>query len=118
MKISRNDPCPCGSGKKHKKCCLNAAPQISSPKYRFEPGSYHAPGRGYMPSAICYANAGGGQWKEHFCVVNPKNCFEEEVRATQLAAADLGEAAAIQQRTGSDGELALLLKAKGYGAGL
>jgi hypothetical protein len=26
-KIGRNDPCPCGSGKKHKKCCLvNTAP--------------------------------------------------------------------------------------------
>jgi uncharacterized protein YecA (UPF0149 family) len=24
-KIGRNDPCPCGSGKKYKKCCLNAA---------------------------------------------------------------------------------------------
>lgn len=23
QKISRNDPCPCGSGKKYKKCCLN-----------------------------------------------------------------------------------------------
>lgn len=23
MKIGRNDPCPCGSGKKHKKCCGN-----------------------------------------------------------------------------------------------
>jgi hypothetical protein len=23
--IGRNDPCPCGSGKKYKKCCLNAA---------------------------------------------------------------------------------------------
>ena len=23
MKIGRNDPCPCGSGKKHKKCCLD-----------------------------------------------------------------------------------------------
>ena len=23
MKIGRNQPCPCGSGKKHKKCCLN-----------------------------------------------------------------------------------------------
>ena len=23
MKTGRNDPCPCGSGKKHKKCCLN-----------------------------------------------------------------------------------------------
>jgi hypothetical protein len=24
MKPSRNDPCPCGSGKKYKHCCLNA----------------------------------------------------------------------------------------------
>lgn len=23
MKIGRNDPCPCGNGKKYKKCCLN-----------------------------------------------------------------------------------------------
>lgn len=23
MKIGRNDPCPCGSGKKYKKCCIN-----------------------------------------------------------------------------------------------
>lgn len=23
MKISRNDPCPCGSGKKYKNCCMN-----------------------------------------------------------------------------------------------
>lgn len=22
-KVGRNEPCPCGSGKKHKKCCLN-----------------------------------------------------------------------------------------------
>lgn len=25
-KIGRNDPCPCGSGKKHKKCCGENAP--------------------------------------------------------------------------------------------
>jgi soluble cytochrome b562 len=24
-KIGRNDPCPCGSGKKYKRCCLAAA---------------------------------------------------------------------------------------------
>ncbi|OQY20626.1 MAG: hypothetical protein B6I36_00395 [Desulfobacteraceae bacterium 4572_35.1] len=23
MQVGRNDPCPCGSGKKYKKCCLN-----------------------------------------------------------------------------------------------
>jgi len=22
-KVGRNDPCPCGSGKKYKRCCLN-----------------------------------------------------------------------------------------------
>ena len=25
LKINRNDPCPCGSGKKYKKCCLQTA---------------------------------------------------------------------------------------------
>jgi HEAT repeat protein len=25
QRVGRNDPCPCGSGKKYKKCCLNAA---------------------------------------------------------------------------------------------
>jgi len=30
-KIGRNDPCPCGSGKKYKKCCLkNQSPQVSN----------------------------------------------------------------------------------------
>ncbi|NNM51875.1 MAG: tetratricopeptide repeat protein [Pseudomonadales bacterium] len=27
MAVSRNDPCPCGSGRKYKQCCLNAAPK-------------------------------------------------------------------------------------------
>jgi len=25
MKAGRNDPCPCGSGKKHKRCCMISA---------------------------------------------------------------------------------------------
>ena len=29
MKIGRNDPCPCGSGIKHKRCCLSK-PQLQS----------------------------------------------------------------------------------------
>ncbi len=33
--VGRNDPCPCGSGKKHKKCCLSkdeaAKPRVSEP---------------------------------------------------------------------------------------
>ena len=30
-KVGRNDPCPCGSGQKFKKCCLNAAPWTAPP---------------------------------------------------------------------------------------
>lgn len=29
--VGRNDPCPCGSGKKYKKCCLREVQQVSSP---------------------------------------------------------------------------------------
>ncbi len=30
MKIERNAPCPCGSGKKYKKCCWNKEPMNKS----------------------------------------------------------------------------------------
>jgi preprotein translocase subunit SecA len=42
-KVGRNDPCPCGSGKKYKKCCAWAATSAgwstSTPGYRVRPGS-------------------------------------------------------------------------------
>lgn len=31
-KVGRNDPCPCGSGKKYKKCCFD----VEKAKYRTE----------------------------------------------------------------------------------
>ena len=30
-KVGRNDPCPCGSGKKYKNCCLQKEQQKKSP---------------------------------------------------------------------------------------
>ena len=29
-KVGRNDPCPCGSGKKFKRCCAGRQPQTAS----------------------------------------------------------------------------------------
>jgi hypothetical protein len=29
MQVGRNEPCPCGSGKKYKHCCLEKAPAMS-----------------------------------------------------------------------------------------
>ncbi len=31
MKLARNDPCPCGSAKKYKHCCLNRSAASASP---------------------------------------------------------------------------------------
>jgi uncharacterized protein YecA (UPF0149 family) len=31
-KVGRNDPCPCNSGKKWKKCCANSTEPITSEK--------------------------------------------------------------------------------------
>ncbi len=36
-RVGRNDPCPCGSGKKHKKCCLKADGAVPGPE-RYDPG--------------------------------------------------------------------------------
>ena len=32
-KVGRNDPCPCGSGKKYKKCCDNVSPERDREEY-------------------------------------------------------------------------------------
>lgn len=41
-KVGRNAPCPCGSGKKHKKCCLSKTPGPPvSPKKRPEATHTH-----------------------------------------------------------------------------
>ena len=47
MKTGRNEPCPCGSGKKFKKCCLNTA----------KPGVRRAPMRERDPAFLAHAQA-------------------------------------------------------------
>ncbi len=34
--IGRNDPCPCGSGKKYKKCCLNETKVVSTEEFHYQ----------------------------------------------------------------------------------
>ncbi len=46
-KVGRNDPCPCGSGKKHKKCC------IDKPLYQFEANKF----KQYLDSFWSYEEA-------------------------------------------------------------
>ena len=50
-KIGRNDPCPCGSGKKYKKCCMlrTEEQRILSKSWVDEEGM-HVVGKGTLPS--------------------------------------------------------------------
>lgn len=56
VKIGRNDPCPCGSGKKFKKCCVTRPPaQESAASYSWmAPDGMHvvAPGSPLTPEEL------------------------------------------------------------------
>jgi hypothetical protein len=119
MKVGRNTPCPCGSGKKFKKCCLAAgasgtATARPSPRFRFEPGSYGGPGRRYVPSIICHEQVAPSQWRDHFCLVNPTQLFDGQDAASARAEADLNAAFAVKGAGGSDADVAMSLRDKAY----
>ena len=95
-KIGRNDPCPCGSGKKYKLCCLanrltrgEASPL--SPRFRFEAGSYGAAGA-FLPSIACLEQWKPHEWRYHFVLVKlDAECFRE-AEAVFHAERDLNQA--------------------------
>jgi len=119
-KISRNASCPCGSGKKYKRCCERKEAELRRQDlpaggFRYEPGSYGGPGRGYMPSIICYKETGPESWTEHFCLVKSDINLVEEDSATAMAKDHLAAASRVQAEAGGDPrEFALSLRHEGY----
>jgi hypothetical protein len=56
--VSRNDPCPCGSGKKRKKCCLDRDDAYSRQRTSvtldvFRPGALCIVGDSHLPAIVC-----------------------------------------------------------------
>lgn len=117
-KIDQNAPCPCGSGKKYKNCCLNKfSPQETkrshAPSFRFEPGSYGDTGS-FMPSLACLRESAPGEWAVHFVLVRPATVHAEEDEASAAAENDLEAAFAQREQIGSDLAVAEYLRARGY----
>lgn len=113
----RNEPCPCGSGKKYKTCCLPRDAQNRhrgfKTIYRFEPGSYGDAGR-YAPSLACLKRVATGEWQYHFVLVRPDSVHDEADPATAKAEHDISEAYRVKEAGGSDADLALDLRRRGY----
>jgi len=116
-KVGRNDPCPCGSGKKYKKCCMpdfqEEPPPRPSPRFRFEPGSYGGSSR-FMPSLACLEQTAPNKWEYYYVLVDPSRVYARERPAVSQAKKDL-EAAFIQkEQSGSDYAVGEYLRDKGY----
>lgn len=88
--------------------------ELPSGRFRYEFGSYGGPGRGYMPSIICYKELGPGSWNSHFCLVKPDTILEEEEAATAIAEKHLAAAYAVLAGGGSPQDFALFLRHEGY----
>ena len=120
-KVGRNAPCPCGSGKKYKRCCLSrdfreemAQPVSSSPRFEYEAGAYGGSGK-YAPSIACLKQvAGSREQVYHFVLAKLGRIHEEEDAASSEAADDLNRAFQRKAETGSDIEVAKSLRSIGY----
>lgn len=118
-KIGRNTMCPCGSGKKYKRCCQSKEAEMRQQelppgRFRYESGSYGGPGRGYMPSILCYQQLEADRDTEHFCLVKADAVLEDEDAAAAMAASHLEAAHAIRPDVGSPQDFALSLRHEGY----
>ena len=115
--VGRNDPCPCGSGEKYKKCCLGKETGASQADpegmFRFEAGSYGDDGH-FMPSIACMKSDGKGEWSYYFVLVRINEFFEEEGQAIAQAREDLSAGFAVKDVGGSDEDVAMALKELGY----
>jgi hypothetical protein len=114
-KLGRNDPCPCGSGKKYKKCCLgNLRNEDSLPqKFRFESGSYGDVGA-FVPSIACLKLVNPDEWDYYFVLVKAERVHSEEDEASSEAEKDIERAFGQKKRTGSDFAVAEHLRDQGY----
>jgi hypothetical protein len=114
--IRRGHPCPCGSGRKFKRCCLLKSPgpgERTTGQFRFEPGSYGGRGR-YMPSLACFRESAPGVREYSFVLVNPSDVLDSESDAVGRATADFSKACRVDDATGSIAALGRQLSGFGY----
>ena len=118
-KIGRNEPCPCGSGKKYKRCCAQKKDGVKSPlppqgEYQYESGSYGSAEKGFMPSILGYRAIEANTRGAYLCLVNPETVLNDENAASALAEEHLNAANKILAKGGNAHDFALALEYKGY----
>ena len=114
--IRRNDPCPCGSGRKFKKCCLLKRPGPGNRRtgeFQFKPGIYGGPG-GYVPSLTCFRETSSGGKDYRFVLANQSCVVDSENEAVKRATIDFNEACRVDDASGSVETMGHQLAARAY----
>ncbi len=116
MGFGRNDPCPCGSGKKYKKCCkmkstAEQSAALPTGKFTYDAGSYGDPISGFFPSLMCKKLTSSDTWENYYCLVKAEAYFEQEEDATKEANNDLE---AAKSSSSNPIEFAKILHEKSY----
>ena len=84
MNVRRNDPCPCGSGKKFKKCCANKTPETPA---GLKAGIRMKGGTSFDPILNAY-HAIVHTWDNVECTGEPEEWVSKEVFNTEDKAMD------------------------------
>ena len=114
--IGHNDPCPCGSGREFKKCCLRKKPgpgRHTAGEFGFEPGSYGGP-KGYVPSLACFRESSSGEKTYRFVLAKPSCVVGSQSKAVAQATADFSEACRVDDATVSFEAMGHQLAGLGY----
>ena len=130
IEINRNDPCPCGSGKKFKKCCYDKELHQSGPssqeaespphgevpqppEFQFKAGSFGMDGQ-HVSSIACLKKMENDQWDYFFLLVRPNVFFKTGEEAETSALEDLDGSLEYQNDVGTDEAMAEYLQECGY----
>lgn len=89
-KPGRNDPCPCGSGNKYKKCCLSKDEAAQAPLDRAD-ADPHASAERFKSALAAIVAGAGADGSEDDALMDASNVVVDLVRAGKL---DEAEAAA------------------------
>ena len=75
MKIGRNDPCPCGSGKKYKHCCLSPASVISDELHSLLEGQDFNSIEDAQAVTDDFMSSRNRQEQDDFCGLSPEQMY-------------------------------------------
>ena len=118
-KVGRNEPCPCGSGKKYKHCCLKLRGKRGGGREEprgpaVQPTSYAGPDGGYAPAIRIRRSDADDATRRARTVIKPSKRYEARSLARACAERDLAAAGGAEANRFTDAGIQRVISRAGY----